>query len=156
MAIAQALIEYIHNDPRLRCRTLFATHYHELTRLTDALPRLTNLHMAAMEHNGAVVFLHELRPGTADRSYGIHVAQIAGVPRVVTRRAEELLRQFEADAGTKRPIHEQPTLFTLAEPAAAPPVHPVIEALQAINPNELTPIAALNTLYGLIQQASQE
>jgi len=156
MAIAQALIEYIHNDPRLRCLTLFATHYHELTRLTDALPRLTNLHMAAMEHNGAVVFLHELRPGTADRSYGIHVAQIAGVPRVVTRRAEELLRQFEADAGSKRPIHEQPTLFTLAEPAAAPRMHPVIEALQAINPNELTPIAALNTLYGLIQQASQE
>ncbi|MFM2308150.1 MAG: hypothetical protein RLY87_270 [Chloroflexota bacterium] len=156
MAIAQALIEHIHNDPRLRCRTLFATHYHELTRLTDVLPRLTNLHMAAMEHNGAVVFLHELRAGTADRSYGIHVAQIAGVPRVVTRRAEELLRQFEADAGHHRPLHEQPALFTLADATPAPQTHPVVEALRALNPNELTPIAALNALYGLIQQASVE
>ena len=156
MAIAQALIEYIHNDPRLRCRTLFATHYHELTRLTDVLPRLTNLHMAAMEHNGAVVFLHELRPGTADRSYGIHVAQIAGVPRVVTRRAEELLRQFEADALQHRPLHEQAALFTLTTAAPETQIHPVVEALRAMNPNELTPIAALNALYGLIQQASRE
>lgn len=153
MAIAQALIEYIHDDTRLRCRTLFATHYHELTRLTTALPRLVNLHMAAMEHNGAVVFLHELRRGTADRSYGIHVAQIAGVPRSVTRRAEELLRQFEADAAHKRPLHEQAALFAIAPELAPQPPHPVIEALQATNPNELTPIAALNLLYGLIQQA---
>jgi DNA mismatch repair protein MutS len=99
--------------------------------------------------------LHELRRGTADRSYGIHVAQIAGVPRSVTRRAEELLRQFEADAAHKRPLHEQAALFAIApEPAPQPP-HPVIEALQATNPNELTPIAALNLLYGLIQQAKQ-
>lgn len=157
MAIAQALLEHIHTDARLRCRTLFATHYHELTRLTETLPRLCNLHMAAIEHNGAVVFLHELRRGTADRSYGIHVAQIAGIPRAITRRAEELLRQFEADAQQRRPLHEQAALFTIAEPAPAPVVqtHPVVEALQAVNPNELTPIAALNLLYSLIQQAKE-
>ncbi|MEN9937659.1 MAG: hypothetical protein RLZZ387_4238 [Chloroflexota bacterium] len=95
MAIARALIEHIHDEPRLGCRTLFATHYHELTELERGLPRLKNYHMAAVEQEDRVVFLHELRRGAADRSYGIHVAELAGVPRQVIRRAAELLAELE-------------------------------------------------------------
>ncbi len=154
MAIAQALVEYLHNDPRMRCRTLFATHYHELTQLDQSLPRLINLHMAAMEHKGEVVFLHELRPGGADRSYGIHVAQIAGIPRSVTKRAGELLRQFEqGHVATKLPV-QQSSLFDA--PAPAVELHPVVEALRQLNPNELTPIEALTRLYALVKQAHDE
>lgn len=154
MAIAQALVEYLHNDPRMRCRTLFATHYHELTQLDQSLPRLINLHMAAMEHKGEVVFLHELRPGGADRSYGIHVAQIAGIPRNVTKRAGDLLRQFEqGHVSTKLPV-QQPSLFDA--PPVAPEPHPVVEALRQMNPNELTPIEALTRLYALVKQAHNE
>ncbi len=95
MAIARAVVEYIHNEPRLGCRTLFATHYHELTELEHVLPRVKNYHMAAVEQDGQVVFLHELRRGGADRSYGIHVAELAGIPRPVIRRASELLAELE-------------------------------------------------------------
>lgn len=97
MAIARAVVEYIHNEPRLRCRTLFATHYHELTALEEVLPRLRNYHMAAVEQEGQVVFLHELRRGGADRSYGIHVAQLAGIPQAVIARASALLRELEGE-----------------------------------------------------------
>ena len=95
MAIARAVVEYIHDEPRLRCRTLFATHYHELTALDQALPRLRNYHMAAVEQDGQVVFLHQLRHGGADRSYGIHVADLAGIPRPVIARAAQLLAELE-------------------------------------------------------------
>jgi DNA mismatch repair protein MutS len=98
MAIARAVVEYIHNEPRLQCRTLFATHYHELTALESELPRVRNYHMAAVEQDGQVVFLHELRPGGADRSYGIHVAELAGIPRPVIARAGALLAELEGKA----------------------------------------------------------
>lgn len=97
MAIARAVVEYIHNEPRLQCRTLFATHYHELTALEGELSRVLNFHMAAVEREGQVVFLHELRRGGADRSYGIHVAELAGIPQTVIRRASELLAELEGD-----------------------------------------------------------
>ncbi|NNJ09215.1 DNA mismatch repair protein MutS [Chloroflexales bacterium ZM16-3] len=96
MAIARAVVEYIHDEPRLQCRTLFATHYHELTALEGPLARVRNFHMAAVERGDSVVFLHELRPGSADRSYGIHVAELAGIPRSVIRRAGELLADLES------------------------------------------------------------
>lgn len=95
MAIARAVVEYIHNEPRLGCRTLFATHYHELTALEGVLQRVRNYHMAAVEKDGQVVFLYELRRGGADRSYGIHVAELAGIPREVTARARALLAELE-------------------------------------------------------------
>lgn len=159
MAIAQAVVEYLHHEPRLRCRTLFATHYHELTELEAVLPRVKNYHMAAVEHDGRVVFLYELRKGRADRSYGIHVAELAGIPRPVIRRATELLAAFER--GTRRvpttsqdpdPAltsargERQPSLFD-----AAP--NPVITYLRRLRVNELSPIEALNTLYELQQLA---
>ena len=96
LSIAQAVAEHIHNDPRLGCRTLFATHYHELTALAGRLPRVRNANVAVAEEDGEVVFLHRIIPGGADRSYGVHVAQLAGLPRPVTQRAWDLLTQHEA------------------------------------------------------------
>ncbi len=116
MAIARAVVEYLHDEPRLRCRTLFATHYHELTALETTLPRVRNYHMAAVEQEHQVVFLHQLRRGGADRSYGIHVAQIAGIPSSVIRRASELLAELEG-ARDKLPL-------AVAQEDAAPPVVP--------------------------------
>ncbi|PDW03500.1 DNA mismatch repair protein MutS [Candidatus Viridilinea mediisalina] len=107
MAIARAVVEYIHNEPRLGCRTLFATHYHELTALEQELARLRNYHMAAIEQAGQVVFLHELRRGSADRSYGIHVAELAGIPREVITRASALLSELEGQRPQRQPSPEQ-------------------------------------------------
>ncbi|MDP6782084.1 MAG: DNA mismatch repair protein MutS [Dehalococcoidia bacterium] len=97
ISIARAVAEYIHNHPRLGARTLFATHYHELVGLASYLPRVRNYNVAVMEEGGEVVFLHQILPGGSDRSYGIHVAQIAGMPRGVVQRAGEVLRELEGD-----------------------------------------------------------
>jgi DNA mismatch repair protein MutS len=168
MAIARAVVEYIHNEPRLRCRTLFATHYHELTDLEKLLPRVKNYHMAAIEQQGQVVFLYELRRGSADRSYGIHVAELAGIPRAVIRRASELLAQLENHGQSKQsgdlppqpPQHARPTAsaenqekqpeqdtMQLSLFDVAP--NPVVEYIKRLNVNELTPLDALNKLYEL-------
>lgn len=174
MAIAQAVIEYIHNEPRLGCRTLFATHYHELTDLERTLPRLENYHMAATEQDGRVVFLHELRPGGADRSYGIHVAELAGIPQPVIRRASELLAELERRAPRSAPLVGPPrgddrrsagrasssvTGAARSEQGRTPPdgqlslfdlaPGPVIEMLRRIDINQLTPLEALNKLHEL-------
>jgi DNA mismatch repair protein MutS len=160
MAIARAVVEYLHNEPRLGCRTLFATHYHELTELEHVLPRVKNYHMAAVEQDGRVVFLHELRRGGADRSYGIHVAELAGIPRPVIRRASELLAELENQeprTKNREPIHDvthntqhagQLSLFDLAP-------NPLIEMLRRLNVNELSPIEALTKLYELQKLANQ-
>ena len=95
LAIARAVAEYVHNHPRLGCKTLFATHYHELTALADALPRVRNYNVAVSEDRGNVVFLHRIAPGGADRSYGVHVAQLAGMPTGLLNRAWELLKDLE-------------------------------------------------------------
>lgn len=162
MAIARAVVEYLHNEPRLGCRTLFATHYHELTELEQVLPRVKNYHMAAVEQDQGVVFLHELRRGGVDRSYGIHVAELAGIPRAVIRRAGELLAELEhepkAGAAARR---ERPASGTRPPPGSmqlglfdtAP--SPVIELLRRLNVNELTPIEALTKLYELQRLANQ-
>jgi DNA mismatch repair protein MutS len=99
VSIAWAVVEYIHNHPNLRAHTLFATHYHELTQLADLLPGVRNYNVAVSEADGKVIFLHKIIPGGADRSYGIHVAQLAGLPKPVIQRANEILRQLEASAG---------------------------------------------------------
>ncbi|KAB8142042.1 DNA mismatch repair protein MutS [Chloroflexia bacterium SDU3-3] len=152
MAIAQAVIEYIHNEPRLGCRTLFATHYHELTRLEHVLPRVKNYHMAAVEQDGHVAFLHKLRSGGADRSYGIHVAELAGIPRAVTKRAKELLADLEQSTAQPAPAPQAEG----AAPEAAPEgLHPAVEFIRRLQVNELTPIEALTKLYELQQLARQ-
>ena len=99
VSIAWAVVEYIHNHPRLRAKTLFATHYHELTQLADLLPGVRNYNVAVSEADGQVVFLHTVVPGGADRSYGIHVGRLAGLPGPVVQRASEILTQLEASSG---------------------------------------------------------
>jgi len=149
MSIAWAVVEYIHNHPRLRAKTLFATHYHELTELSDLLPRVRNCSVAVVEEGDRVVFLHKIVPGSADRSYGIHVAQLAGLPRVVVHRAEEILAELEKQSpgGPLRPRHptvEQLPLFLTDDP--------VLEELKALDITQLTPLEAINKLYELQQR----
>jgi DNA mismatch repair protein MutS len=144
LSIAWAVVEYLHNHPERRARTLFATHYHELTEMADQLPAVRNYTLAVVEEGERVVFLHQVVPGGADRSYGIHVAQLAGVPRPVVHRAEELLAQLESGEfrpGTPAPEPHQPVLFAQE--------HPVVEALQELDVSTMTPLEAINTLYEL-------
>ena len=143
VSIAWAMIEYIHNHPRLRSHTLFATHYHELTQLSDLLPGVRNYNVAVSEADGKAVFLHKIIPGGSDRSYGIHVAQLAGMPRPVIQRANEILRQLEASSGKAVKINplaaQQIQLF--------PETNPLLEEIRGIDINSLSPIEALNKLY---------
>jgi DNA mismatch repair protein MutS len=151
LSIAWAAVEHLHD--RNRCRALFATHYHELTALAAKLDRLACYTMRVKEWQGDVVFLHEIAPGAADRSYGIHVAKLAGLPPAVIARAEEVLATLEKGeaGGALTRLAEDLPLFaatrpppTLAEPAAPSPLDQLIAGLQ---PDELTPKAALDLLY---------
>lgn len=143
VSIAWAVVEYIHNHPNLRAKTLFATHYHELTQLADLLPGVRNYNFAVSEAQGKVVFLHKILPGAADRSYGIHVAQLAGLPRSVIQRAGEILRQLEATSGKAvRPPIQPPHQLALF-----PETNPLLEELKRLDINSLSPIEALNKLY---------
>ncbi len=143
VSIAWAVVEYIHNHPRLRAKTLFATHYHELTQLAELLPGVRNYNVAVSEADGQVVFLHKIVPGGADRSYGIHVGQLAGLPKPVVQRAGEILSQLEASSGKAVKINpgmpRQLALF--------PETNPLLDELEAIDMNALSPIEALNKLY---------
>ncbi|HEY0603813.1 MAG TPA: DNA mismatch repair protein MutS [Herpetosiphonaceae bacterium] len=160
LAIARAVVEYVHNNPRLGARTLFATHYHELTELAQVLPRVRNYSVQVTEADGHVVFLHKIVPGAADRSYGVHVAELAGIPKVVVQRAKQLLAELEgsnkAERQRIRGIMQQGgavdpqiqlSLFT------AQAEHPVIEMLRELRIEELSPIEALTMLYDLQRQA---
>jgi len=143
VSIAWATVEFIHNHPSLRARTLFATHYHELTQLSELLPGVRNYNVAVTESEGHVVFLHRIVPGGADRSYGIHVAQLAGLPRPVIQRAASILKQLEASSG--KAVQIQPD--TAQQMALFPETNPLLEELEALDINTLSPIEALNKLY---------
>ena len=153
ISIAWSMVEYIHNHPKLGAKTLFATHYHELTDLEHLLPRVRNYNVAVSDKGGQVTFLHHIVPGGADKSYGIHVAQLAGMPKPVIHRAEEILDELERDAartpGQPRPQPQvrQLSLFNTQNPA--------IEALKSLDINELTPIEALTRLYELQKLATE-
>jgi DNA mismatch repair protein MutS len=145
LSLAWAIVEYLHNHPRLRPRTLFATHYHELTGLSDLLPLVANYNVAVAEEGDTVTFLHRIAPGGADRSYGIHVAQLAGLPRDVIQRANEILRELERHAPTAA---VQPTHLQAAQQAALfPEVSPILEELQKLDVTSMTPLEAINKLY---------
>jgi len=156
LSIAWATIEHL--NAVNRCRALFATHYHELTALADRLPRVGNVTSAVREWKGDVVFLHEIVAGAADRSYGIQVARLAGLPAKVVDRAKAVLRQLE-EQDRKRPkealLDDLPLFSALkaTAPAAAaredPRLGRVLEAIAAIDPDDLTPRAALDALYAL-------
>ncbi|TLN14034.1 DNA mismatch repair protein MutS, partial [bacterium] len=143
VSIAWAVVEYIHNHPGLRARTLFATHYHELTQLSDLLPGVRNYNVAVSEAGGQVVFLHKIVPGGADRSYGIHVAQLAGLPRPVIQRASEIMHQLELSSG--KAVKITPGLSQ--QMALFPDTNPMLDELKELDINTLSPIEALNKLY---------
>jgi DNA mismatch repair protein MutS len=149
MAIARAVAEYVHNRPDARSRTLFATHYHELTQLAETLPRVRNFNVAVAEEGGAVVFLHRILPGGADRSYGVHVGQLAGLPRAVVARAQELLEELEPQRGA--PPRAAETLAQL--PLFARKDDGLRRDLAALDVNAMTPLDALNALYQLAERA---
>jgi DNA mismatch repair protein MutS len=143
VSIAWAVVEYIHNHPSLRSKTLFATHYHELTQLADLLPGVRNYNVAVSESGGKVVFLHKIIPGGADRSYGIHVGQLAGLPSPVVQRAEDILLQLEKSSG--KAIKIDPELPR--QMALFPETNPFLDELHGMDINALSPIEALNKLY---------
>ena len=154
MAIAQAVIEYIHN--RVKARTLFSTHYHELTQLEESLPSLKTYQMAVEDQGGRIYFLHKVIPGNADKSYGINVAKMAGMPDSIIHRAETLLYKFEADQ--KKPVqlnlfqslqHPLAAAAKESEPQATVVMSAVKEQLLNTDLNEITPLAALNLLAKL-------
>jgi DNA mismatch repair protein MutS len=152
LSIAWAALEHLHEANR--CRALFATHYHELTALAAKLPALACHTMRVKEWQGEVVFLHEVAPGTADRSYGIHVAKLAGLPAAVTARAEEVLELLEKgeEGGALARLADDLPLFRAArraEPQPAPRPSPAEDLLRAARPDELSPRDALELLYRL-------
>jgi len=154
LSIAWAAIEHLHENNR--CRTLFATHYHELSALSAKLPRLFNATVRVKEWQGNVVFLHEVLPGSADRSYGIQVARLAGLPPSVITRAKSVLAKLEAqDRGqSARALFDDLPLFAVPSRAAAEPAPPseaeqLIDALKALHPDEMSPRDALEALYAL-------
>jgi DNA mismatch repair protein MutS len=151
LSIAWAAIEHLHD--RNKSRALFATHYHELTALAERLPRLTNVTVRVKEWKGDVIFLHEIVPGSADHSYGIQVARLAGLPAAVVARARQVLRQLE-ETDRKSPVRtliDDLPLFSAAGRQAdpEPPPDELAALVDAIAPDELTPREALEALYRL-------
>ena len=154
LSIAWAVAEHLHEVNE--CRVLFATHYHELTALSSKLDHLVNCTMRIKEWRGEVIFLHEVALGSADRSYGIHVAKLAGLPGSVIRRAVDVLEALEADAqncATTRLAEDLPLFSVVDSSAARRPIvdpHPLETILESIRPDELTPREALNLVYKLV------
>jgi DNA mismatch repair protein MutS len=154
LSIARAVAEYIHSYPRLGAKTLFATHYHELVELANFLPRVKNFNIAVAEDKGEVIFLYKIVPGGVDKSYGIHVAKLAGLPRSVVHRAQEVLTELEdgsKQATTKRRRKEAAAqqLPLLGQPS------PLFEELEKLDINSMTPLEALNKLYELQKRAKE-
>jgi DNA mismatch repair protein MutS len=151
LSIAWAAIEHLHD--KNRCRALFATHFHELTALAARLPRLAPVTMKVATYKGDVVFLHEVIAGAADRSYGIQVAKLAGLPETVVKRAGQILAELEkADRASPRAamLDELPLFRAAQETAPAPPgPDPLHAAIAALRPDEMSPREALEALYAL-------
>ena len=153
VAIAWAVTEHLHD--RVGCKTMFATHYHELMQLPERLQHARNMNVAVREQGDRVVFLHRLEPGGTDQSYGIHVAQLAGLPEAVLGRAREVLQTLEGDHRVMPgpPPVRDPAQLQLFRPAAGP--DPMLEELRNIDVNALTPLEALNRLADLTRRAGE-
>ncbi|UNM83949.1 DNA mismatch repair protein MutS [Bacillus subtilis] len=161
MALAQAIIEYVHDH--IGAKTLFSTHYHELTVLEDKLPQLKNVHVRAEEYNGTVVFLHQIKEGAADKSYGIHVAQLAELPEDLIARAQDILKELEHSGNKpevpvqKPQVKEKPVQLSFFDEAEKPAETPklskkekqVIDAFKSLNILDMTPLEAMNEMYKL-------
>ncbi|MFC2010753.1 DNA mismatch repair protein MutS [Chloroflexota bacterium] len=157
LAIARAVAEYIHNYSGLEAKTLFATHYHELVDLASLLPRVKNFNIAVTEEGGEVIFLRKIVPGGVDKSYGIHVAQLAGLPKSVVHRAQEVLEELEADSSQTRGVAKGQR--RKKEPAQQLSFYgqkpPVLEELEKLEIESLTPLEALTKLYELQKKARE-
>jgi DNA mismatch repair protein MutS len=161
LAIARAVVEYLHNRAERAAKTLFATHYHELVEVAQSLPRVKNYNVAVSEEGGRVVFLHKILPGGADKSYGIHVAELAGLPKAVVRRARDVLAVLESwsdgrgrlsvAAGRREghpPPAEQIPLFA--------PKPPLLSELAELDVDAMTPLEAITRLYELREKARKD
>ena len=146
MALAQSIIEYIHDN--IKCKTLFSTHYHELTDLENNLKNLKNIHVSAVEDDGNITFLHKIKNGSIDKSYGIHVAKLANLPDSLIKRANQILNVYE-NKEKKRDviIQESLPLDDLIKEESE-----IEKELKKINPLEMTPLEAINFLYELKQK----
>ncbi|MBU9672035.1 DNA mismatch repair protein MutS [Planococcus sp. CP5-4] len=148
MALAQSMIEYIHEQ--IGANTLFSTHYHELTALEETLPKLSNVHVSAMEQSGKVVFLHKVKRGPADKSYGVHVAELANLPEAILRRARELLLSFEADNHKTQQQAEQLSFFDERDTVN----EEVLQTIKDASISRMTPLEALQLINDLQEKIS--
>ena len=146
MSLAQAILEHIHD--KIKAKTMFSTHYHELTVLEKDLKQLKNVHVSALEEKGKVTFLHKVKQGAVDKSYGIHVASLAKLPKSLIQRADEILNIYEKK-NVKKETFTQTSLFELNESEVEPQINPIEEKIKEINPLEMTPMDALSFLYEL-------
>jgi DNA mismatch repair protein MutS len=152
LSIAWAVVEFIHNYPELGAKTLFATHYHELVDLADILPRVKNFNVAVAEEGDKVIFLHKIVPGGTDRSYGIHVAQLAGLPKSVIIRAQEVLAELESHVSKKRKVFRRKTplqipLFQKGSQLA--------DEIARLDIDSMSPLEAITRLYELKRMAQE-
>lgn len=145
MSLAQAILEYIHN--KIHAKTMFSTHYHELTKLEKELKHLKNVHVSAIEEEGKITFLHKVKMGAVDKSYGIHVASLAHLPKEVINRADEILAEYETKSKKKNDFKQIELQLDFQEDKNDN--NAIIEKLKEIKPLEITPIDALNILYEL-------
>lgn len=155
LAIAQAILEYLHTRGEAAARTLFATHYHELIHLERVLPRVRNYNVAVSERDGEVVFLRTILPGGADRSYGIHVAQLAGLPRPVIARAQEILDELEASKVRNQPPKGRFRPQEGIQLGLLPARDPLLDDLAGLDVDALSPLEAIRTLYELRTRARE-
>ena len=153
MSLAQAILEYIHD--KIKAKTMFSTHYHELTSLEKDLKHLKNVHVSAIEKDGKVTFLHKVKNGAVDKSYGIHVANLAHLPESLIKRADEILNIYE-HKNIKKETFTQTSLFELTESEIEPKKNEIEEKIKEINPLEMTPMEALNFLYELKKEANRK
>ncbi len=152
MSLAQAILEYIHD--KIKAKTMFSTHYHELTSLERDLKHLKNIHVSAIEENGSITFLHKIKMGAVDKSYGIHVAALAKLPDSLIKRADDILNVYEKKT-VKKEVFTQTSLFELADVEVKEKTSPIEEEIKKINPLEMTPMEALNFLYNLKKEIKE-
>ena len=155
LAIARSVAEYVHNNFNLGCKMLFATHYHEMTSLSNELPRAKNYHVSVTEDKGDVVFLRRIVEGGADRSYGVHVARLAGIPPVVINRAWEILRELEEDQGSVKLSASGDSIEGVQLSFLNRPTH-LAEEIKEIEISDMTPLEAITKLYELQTKADQD
>jgi DNA mismatch repair protein MutS len=151
LAVARSVLEYLHNHPQIQSKTLFATHYHELTELAGTLPRLRNLHVEIAEEGSELLFLYKIREGSALKSYGVYAARLAGLPRPVVRRAEVLLKEYESKTEGSRG-----TEGYYQDTSHSPRLAELTRAILETDPNALSPVEALMKLFELRRLAEKE